>query len=83
MHDERCTSGSEGGHGKPAAETPYGAHGLPYRSSGSGLNPFGPAGRLWTGHRRAVHAPIHPGRGRGLLRLPVRTSLRVPANGCV
>jgi len=29
MHNERCMSGSEGGHGKPTAVTPHGAHGPP------------------------------------------------------
>ncbi len=30
MHNERCTSGSERGHGKPTAATPHGAHDLLY-----------------------------------------------------
>ena len=29
MHNERCTSGSVGGHGKPTTATSHGAHGLP------------------------------------------------------
>jgi len=30
MHNERCTSGSEGGHQKPAAAMPHGADARPY-----------------------------------------------------
>ena len=33
MHNERCTSGSEGGHRKPAAAMPHGADARPYPSS--------------------------------------------------
>jgi hypothetical protein len=30
MHNERCTSGSEGGHQNPTAVTPQGADARPY-----------------------------------------------------
>jgi len=30
MHNERCTSGSEGGHQNPTVETPHGADARPY-----------------------------------------------------
>ena len=31
MHNERCTSGSEGGHQNPTAAMPHGADARPYR----------------------------------------------------
>ena len=35
MHNERCTSGSEGGHQNPTAAMPHGADARPYRATSS------------------------------------------------
>jgi hypothetical protein len=32
MHNERCTSGSEGGHQNPTAAMPHGADARPYKA---------------------------------------------------
>jgi hypothetical protein len=33
MHNERCTSGSEGGHQNPTAAMPHGADARPYKAT--------------------------------------------------